>query len=239
MESLKNIVSDIRVFLYGGILTLPLTMAGTLAILGLFTANYAVLFFLLGFIVLTPLIATAINFVIGNIESIGPHFKVKTSDVCKLVIPYTTLQNPVGSAEENVVSSTWVAMVAFFIGYMFTNGIQLYNREIQDVSIKIQGTSSSDLNTMVTNRKTQAIIALLSTVIFGCIALGFRFYSGCENKLSIILTTFIFLWIGFGWYKALSKVGEDRLSDVFGIANRLLPPSAISNAPIACVPVPV
>jgi hypothetical protein len=28
------------------------------------------------------------------------------------------------------------------------------------------------------------------------------------------------------------------LSDVFGIANRLLPPSAITNAPIACVPIP-
>ncbi len=237
MESLKNIVSDIRVFLYGGILTLPLTMAGTLAILGLFTANYAVLFFLLGFIVLTPLLATIINFILGNIESIGPYFKVRTSDVCKLVIPYTTLQNPVGSAEENVVSSTWVAMVAFFIGYMFTNGIQLYNREVQDVSIKIQDTSAPDLNTMVTNRKTQAIIALLSTVIFGAIAIGFRFYSGCENKLSIILTTMVFIWVGYGWFKALSKVGEDRLADVFGIANRLLPPSAISNAPIACVPI--
>ena len=30
MESLKDIISDIRIFLYGGVLTLPLTIAGTL-----------------------------------------------------------------------------------------------------------------------------------------------------------------------------------------------------------------
>ena len=33
MESLKDIISDIRVFMYGGVLTLPLTIAGTLSIL--------------------------------------------------------------------------------------------------------------------------------------------------------------------------------------------------------------
>ena len=64
MESfkLRDIISDIRVFLYGGIATLPLTIAGTLSILGLFTANYAILFFLLGFLILTPLSASIINF---------------------------------------------------------------------------------------------------------------------------------------------------------------------------------
>ena len=61
MESLKSIVSDIRVFLYGGIVTLPLTIAGTMMILGLFTANYAILFFLLGFLVLTPFAAAVLN----------------------------------------------------------------------------------------------------------------------------------------------------------------------------------
>jgi hypothetical protein len=54
----------------------------------------------------------------------------------------------------------------------------------------------------------------------------------------MIITTVTFVFLGNGWYKALSKVGEDRLSDLFGIANRLLPPSAINNAPIACIPVP-
>jgi hypothetical protein len=238
MESLKDIISDIRVFLYGGIITLPLTIAGTLSILGLFTANYAILFFLLGFLVLAPLVSFIINVIFGSIPGIGSFFKTTTSDICKLTIPYSTLKNPVGIQTENIVSSSWVAMITFFLGYVFTNGLELYNREASDVTLNIQGSSVPDINTMVTNRKAQAIIAMISTIVFGLIAIGYRFYTGCETKSSIILTTLIFVWIGFGWYQALSKVGEDRLSDLFGIANRLLPPSAIKNAPIACVPIP-
>lgn len=239
MDSLKGIISDIRVFLYGGVLTLPLTIGGTLAILGLCTANYAMMFFLLGFLVLVPIIAGIIDFVLGAFfegKSFNP-FIAKTGDICKLVIPYSVL--PIKEVEsKNVISSSWVAMISFFIGYIFTNGLELYNRETPDTSITITSTSASDLNTMITNRKSQAIVAMISIIIFGLIVLGFRFYTGCESTLGMILTGIVFVFAGHGWYKALSSVGQDRLSDLFGIANRLLPPSAINNAPIACVPVP-
>ena len=240
MESFKlqDIISDIRVFLYGGIVTLPLTIAGTLSILGLFTANYAILFFLLGFLILTPLMASVLNFVLSAVfdgKSINP-FKAKFGDMCNLVIPFSTL--PLGTrGDETVISSSWVAMITFFIGYIFTNGLELYNRETPDTTLTITSTSASDLSKMVTNRKTQAIIAMISTIVFALIVLGFRYYSGCESIWGLILTTFIFVFTGHGWYKALSNIGEDRLSDLFGIANRLLPPSAINNAPIACVPI--
>ena len=240
MDSLKDIISDIRVFLYGGVLTLPLTIAGTLSILGLFTANYAILFFLVGFLILTPLSAATLNFILGSFfvgKSFNP-FKARTSDVCKLVIPYSTLKAPVGIVEENVVSSSWVAMISFFIGYIFTNALQLYNRESEDTTVTVTSTSASDIDKMVTNRKSQAIIAMASVVIFALIVLGFRFYTGCESITGMILTSFIFVFSGHGWYKALSKVGQDRLSDLFGIANRLLTPGAINNSPIACVPIP-
>lgn len=239
MESLKDIVSDIRIFLYGGILTLPLTIAGTLSIIGLFTANYAILFFLIGFLVLAPLSAWGINKALTSLlegKSFNP-FKGKTGDICKLVVPYSTL--PVGTGQDtSIISSEWVAMVAFFIGYIFTNGLELYNRESPDSTLTVTSTSASDLNTMLTNRKSQAIIAMISVIVFALIVFGFRFYTGCESTLGMILTSVAFLFAGHGWYKALSKVGQDRLSDLFGIANRLLPPSAINNAPIACVPIP-
>jgi hypothetical protein len=240
MESLKDIVSDIRVFLYGGILTLPLTIAGTLSILGLFTANYAILFFLVGFLILTPLAASILNFAGGALftgKAFNP-FKAKTGDVCKLVIPYSTMAAPAGVEEGNVVSSSYVSMIAFFIGYVFTNGLQLYQRQTEDPSITVTTSSASDLNMKVGNRKAQAMVAMISIVVFALIVLGFRYYSGCESTTGIILTSFLFVFLGHGWYQALSKVGQDRLSDLFGIANRLLPPSAINNAPIACVPIP-
>lgn len=239
MDSLRDIVGDIRTFLYGGALTFPLTIAGTLSVLGLFTANYAILFFLVGFLVLTPLAATILNFALGTLftgKSFNP-FKARTSDICNLVISYTTLKNPIGSTDQTVISSTWVAMVAFFVGYIFTNALQLYNREVPESNITITSTSASDISTGTTNRKTQAIVSLVSIVVFALIIMGFRYYTGCESIMGMVLTTILFVFFGNGWYQALSKVGQDRLSDLFGIANRLLPPSAISNAPIACVPV--
>ena len=129
-------------------------------------------------------------------------------------------------------------MVAFFIGYIFTNGLELYNREPPATTLTVTSTSASDLDKKVTNRRTQAIIAMISTLVFAVVVLGFRYYSGCESMLGMIITTFGFVFAGHGWYKVLSTIGEDRLSDLFGIACRLLPPSAINNAPIACVPVP-
>jgi hypothetical protein len=237
MESLKSIVSDIRVFLYGGIVTLPLTIAGTMMILGLFTANYAILFFLLGFLVLTPFAAAVLNFSIDYFFEGSSIFKAKTTDICKINIPFTTMKNPVGFSEENVISSVWTAMISFFIGYIFTNGIELYNRESTEVSVTVTTDSGSDLNTKVNNRKSQAMIAMASIIFFALIALGYRYYSGCESTTGMILTSALFIYAGYGWYQTLSKVGEDRLSDVFGIANRLLSPSAITNGPIACVPI--
>jgi len=238
MDTLKDIISDIRIFLYGGILTLPFTIAGTLSIIGLFTANYAILFFLLGFLVITPLSSTIIDTVLTSLfegKSFNP-FKAKTGDVCKLIIPYAQL--PIETVQDaSVISTNWTAMIAFFVGYIFTNGLELYNRESVDANITVTSTDSSDLNTMVTNRKSQAIIAIISVIIFALIVFSFRFYTGCESIIGMILTTIIFVYGGHGWYKALSSVGQDRLSDLFGIANRLLPPSAISNAPIACVPI--
>jgi hypothetical protein len=236
MESLKNIVSDIRVFLYGGILTLPLTIAGTMSILGLFTGNYAIMFFLLGYLILAPLTAKLLDFGLGLLNL--NIFKAKTGENCKLVIPFSTLNSSSTIGEASVVSTPWMAMVSFFLGYLFTNSLELFSRETQDTSLNVTSSVVSDLDTMVVNRKSQAAVAMGSIILFGLIIFAFRYYSGCESILGMILTGIVFVFLGNGWYKALSSVGEDRLSDLFGIANRLLPPSAINNAPIACVPVP-
>ena len=61
MDSLKTIIEDINVFIIGGIRSMPHTISGTMLLLGLFTANYAMLFFLLGFLVLTPIAQSILN----------------------------------------------------------------------------------------------------------------------------------------------------------------------------------
>lgn len=241
MSHIENFIRDIRFFMYGGMNSLPLTIGGTMLILGLFTANYAMLFFLLGFLIITPVTLWLYNILLdktvkslliliirllsfGQLDTEYITSILKTtvkSDVCKINIPYKTELN---SSESEPESSTWVAMITFFIGYILKNAIELYSRESSDV----------DVNSKVNNRKFQAIVSICSIIIFAMVVLGYRLYSGCESKVEIIVSSLIFIPLGFGWYKALSSVGQDRLSDIFGIANRLLSPTA--DEPVACIP---
>jgi len=234
MDSLKQIISDIPVFLYSGLTTLPLTIGGTLLIIGLFTANYAILFFLLGFLIVVPLGATIMDFLFSWLPESWT--KVQTTDICRIVIPFTTIQAPVGKKDEKVVSSAWMAMITFFIGYMFHNALQLYSLQTTDPSLTVDTNSASDMKT--SNRTSQAMVALISIVIVGLVLVFFHYRIGCESLIGTILTAGAFSVSGYYWYSMLSGIGQDRLSDLFGIANRLLPPSAITNGPVACIPDP-
>jgi len=230
MDSLISIGNDIRIFMYGGLVSLPLTIAGSMVLLGLFTGNYAMLFFLIGFLLLTPLVSYGINllFIIAAKRSGSKIFDAYMSDICKLNAEYIDSPPIVGAELEPVVASSWVAMVSFFIGYLVTNAIKLHNYE----SIEESKESSR-----ITNRKSQAIIAIVAIIIFSAIALVYRYKSGCESKAGMIPTSLLFGWAGYGWYKLQSCSGDDRLADLFGIANRLLQPEATNNGPIACVPI--
>jgi hypothetical protein len=251
-DTLVGIISDLRVFLYGGLLSLPFTLGGTMLILGLFTSNYAILFFLIGFLIVAPLSTWVVNrfiplllnaFVyIGSLIGLNDapdglfkmkYFTTKMGDICKLVIPYMTNDD---GQEEVVISSEWMAMVSFFIGYVICNALQLYNTDSTSASLNVPNAPDTEMKTQ--KRKGQAMMALVSIIIFALIAIRFRIYNGCEDWVGILLTAALFGLGGYHWYDLLSKVGQGRLSDIFGIANRLLAPSAIQNGPIACVPIP-
>ena len=264
LDTLKGIISDLHVFLYGGFRSLPLVMGGTMLILGLFTANYAILFLLVGFLVLSPLAAAIINFIIPFIYNIFyyakiyvsldetafkaaeklinwseiPYFNKKSTDVCKLSIPYLSGTMPASKDMETVISSPWMAMMAFFIGYVIHNAIRLYIVDASPDMNLVTNSKPADIEMKIKNRKTQAMAALISTGVIGLIILALRAYSGCEGFIGFILTAAGFGVGGYYWYELLSSLGQDRLSDIFGIANRILPPSAIQNGPIACVPIP-
>jgi hypothetical protein len=246
MSHLDNFIKEIRFFMYGGMITLPLTIGGTMTILGLFTANYAMLFFLLGFLIITPILSYICNIIFIAFSSLfnttngtnGTHesnpiknmFNKQSYDICGLSIPYKT--NVSQSDQEFVASSTWIAMMSFFIGYIFKNAIELYNRESPDV--EINSDVHSDINSKVNNRKFQSIVSIMSIILFAITVIGYRLYTKCESKVAVIISSLLFIPLGFGWYKALASVGQDRLSDLFGIANRLLSPTA--DEPVACIP---
>lgn len=238
MESLRGIINDIRIFMYGGLRTLPFTLAGTMLILGLMSANYAILFFLLGFIVLVPLASTILNY---TADALFPAtwFKATQNDVCKLVIPYATLANNSNSSSNTpvtVFTTVWTSMMAFFFGYILMNGIQLINVPSEE-SEEINNDPTQQQTGSKGNRISQAIISIVTSVLALLVVFGFRLYTGCETKLGLLFTILIFGWLGVSWYYGLSLIGQNRLSDLFGIANRLLPASAMQNGPVACLPI--
>jgi len=249
MDSLVDIISDIRVFLYGGISTLPVTLAGTLLLIGSFTANYAILFFLIGFLVLIPastlilnkglyVLLLGINLLLemlGYQVDLTTYFTVTLNDVCNLVIPFGEASKSNTPPQEVQLISYWFAMISFFIGYLSKNAIQLYSRESPANEVVLGKEQVQKLANKVTTRKSQALISIISIAIFFLIVFGVRYSTGCESINSFIGSG-LFIYLGILWYELLSKVGEDRLSDLFGIANRLLSPNAIKNDPIACVP---
>ena len=262
-DTLKGIISDLHVFLYGGFRSLPLVMGGTMLILGLFTANYAMIFLLVGFLVLSPIGAAIINFIIpvscnliyyafiyifSNEDFVEMDKKMvwtelkdynkKSTDICKLSIPFLSDTTPANVEMETIVSSPWMAMMSFFIGYVIHNAIQLYTVDASADMNVVTNSTPADIDVKVKNRKSQAMSALVSTVIIGIIILALRAYGGCEGYIGFVLTLAVFGAGGYFWYTLLSGLGQDRLSDIFGIANRILPPSAIQNGPIACIPIP-
>ena len=239
-------------------------MGGTMLILGLFTANYAMIFLLLGFIVLSPIGAAIINVIVPifcnliyyaftyifsskdeydkmNKAMVWTELKdytKKSVDVCNLSIPFLTDTSPASNEMETIVSSPWMAMMSFFIGYVIHNAVQLYTVDASADMNVVTNSTPADINVKVNNRKSQAMSALVSTVIIGIIIIALRFWGGCELYIGFVLTFAVFGASGYFWYTLLSDLGQDRLSDIFGIANRILPPSAIQNGPIACVPIP-
>ena len=257
-DTLRGIISDLHVFLYGGLRSLPFTLGGTMLILGLFTSNYAILFFLIGFLIAAPLATWVVNRFIPLTWNAGyyiiyyislmfgkgiqepgewlemDYFKTTVGDVCKLVVPYLTTND---GQPEVVISSEWMAMVSFFVGYMICNALQLYNADVFN-SAALNSPDAASTEAKVKKRKGQVMIALISIILFAVIILWYRISSGCEKWIGILLTAAGFGTAGYYWYDLLSMVGQGRLSDIFGIANRLLAPSAIKNGPIACVPIP-
>jgi hypothetical protein len=244
MDSLKDILTDIKILFTNGLQLFPLSIASTMLFIGLFTANYAMLFFLVGFLIVSPATAALINKLVDFIckaMNLTSPFIVKDTNICRVAIPFTTLANKTPSVPETVVISEWMGMTLFFFGYMIMNGFQFIDKKSPGDSDK----SKIDESKIIT-RKTQAGLSIAAAILLLGFITYMRYNSGCESfmneginwlsRIIIIVVAVSFLGMGIGWYYALSSVGEDRLSDLFGMANRMLLPKVFGDKPIACLP---
>lgn len=240
--------SDFRSFLYGGIRTLPMTMASFMLVIGLLTANYAYLFFLVGLFLAVPFLYFCANSffdVVLSFVSADSWFRGlcmgKQSDLCGVILPFATgrpggvgVGAGAGGGVYNAVPTLWMSMFVFFIGYLFFNALDLARRP-EDAST---APTPSAAATAYGNRMSQAAVALFTIGVVALLVTGVRYaMTGCETVLGVVVAFALFTPLAYGWYRFQGAAGEGRLADLFGIMNRLLPPNAVKNAPIGCFPV--
>jgi len=224
--NLQSIISDIKVFLYGGFQTLPLTMAGTLLLLGLFTANYSVLFFLTGFLLLTPLLTMGLNSLMAWLK-----WDSELSKSCNAIIPFPTVTNET----EKLGVSYWLTMGIFMFSYLISNAVALYTVEAQ-IPEKANEAIKSDLQQKAMYRKSQMIISLIMLALISIIFIAVRLTSGCDTGFGLAVAIVPVTLLGITWFSILSANKNTRLSDLFGVSNRLLAPNATSDSADVCLP---
>jgi len=243
--NLFTIISDLRYFLLTGFETLPLTLGSTLLIVGHLIGNYAMLFFLVGYLMVVPVAVLGVN-LLGSLF-IAKEFPLggRDMDVCNV-----NTESESGERSDMLISY-WMGMVAFFIGYMFTNTASIYMKQpatpttdangnlitpTGEVNAKYDPSLNAKMEAGVTLRQTQTIMAfvVLSLIVF--VAITVRLWSSCDGIVSILGGSALGGGIGIGWYFLMAKIGDDRLSDLFGIANRLMVGTSLENLPYACLP---
>lgn len=230
MDTLQGVISDLRVFLYAGFQSLPLCLAGTFLIIGLFTANYAMLFFLAGFLIAVPIVHFGLDWLLQLV--LPTDWLHTTSDVCRIVVPFANAN----ASQTPQAASQWMSMMLFFMGYMIRNGVTLLKREPEPtVGVELTDTQVKELDRKASFRKAQALVSLMTLVVVAATLFILRYRTGCETVFGGFISLYFGI-AGYFWYDLLSSVGQDRLSDLFGVANRLLPPDAIANGPVMCFP---
>lgn len=237
-----TIASDVKYFISSGFQTLPFTLAGTLLILGLYTANYAMLFFLIGYLFMVPtgtfLINLLGNFIPGHDN---PLLFPKQSNNCNALTSHPTISAPESEfAPVDSLITYWLSMFAFFVGYMFTNAWTIYNAPV-NIPTDDAGKTTTDPSVIDATkskamfRESQSLVGMVVILLIALIFIVVRLaMTKCDSLLGFFLSV-PFGFLGYWWYKQLAEVGDNRLSDLFGIANRLMTPQSMSQGPYACL----
>jgi hypothetical protein len=128
----------------------------------------------------------------------------------------------------------YISIISFFMGYVLSNALILYNLPVSyppnaDDAVKKQ------VDNGVSNRQTRA---LSSIFVIGFLILCMIYFEYSTANFSLIVTItllIIFGLFGSGWQMLMETGGSERLTDIYGIANRLLNGNAIANQPFACL----
>jgi hypothetical protein len=234
--NLFTIASDIKYFLLSGYQALPFVIGGTFGILGLYTAQFSMLFFLLGYLIIIPFLTLILNFGANIVipstwkQKDVPWLLSSENDICNML----SIPNEPGQETMKTILTPWLSMVAFFLGYIGMNAYSILQKPVE-YPLKADAATKKAMDNKAMLRRTQATVGLVVIAALAVFILIMRtFVTGCDSIVGGILSLGSVV-LGVYWYIILSWGNDDRLSDVFGIANRLMTMSALNDAPYACL----
>ena len=234
--NLFTIASDMKYFLLSGYQALPFVIGGTFSILGLYTAQLAMLFFLLGFLIIIPFLTLILNFGANIVipstwkQKDVPWLLSSENDICNML----SIPNEPGQETMKTILTPWLSMVTFFLGYIGMNAYSILQKPIE-YPLKADAATKKATDNKAMLRRTQTTVGLIVIAALAVFVLIMRiFVTGCDSIVGGILSLGSIV-LGASWYTILSLGNDDRLSDLFGIANRLMTTSALNDAPYACL----
>ena len=120
------------------------------------------------------------------------------------------------------VPSIYIAHIAFFFGFLFTNAYTVYNLNSQTGADQHQ----------IDNRKSRSLMTMIVLAIIYLAIVLIRYnVTGCESLLGILFTTTVFSSLGLGIYKLAEYCGA-RNADILGIASSIYDTNV--NVPVVC-----
>lgn len=218
-----TVLESVRQMILYAFMSLPLMLITFLGFMSLALGNVGMIILFLGHIFIVPL-ATYILHMASvilpeSVSSIQLKF-VPSKDICNFIPNY-----PSTSSSINAFPSFWVAHFLFFMGYFLQNAQNLI----------VKSAESGAPKERVQLRQSQGRIAM-TIGIFATLAILYARYklTGCETILGMVVAALVMVPIGVGWYQMATLAGA-RDGDIFGIAGRIMPLSALAPPPMTCL----
>lgn len=217
-----SLVKNLRSLLSQAFLSLPLILTGWALFIGCTQGNIGLLVLSLGLVLVVPLVTFLLNTLV---EFFGYDFKdyftVANKDICNIVpgeADYTMGQLWVSP-------SYWMANIIFFFSFLISSGVFVYTMKSETNADKEK----------VERRKSQALLSvILSSLTLIAIIVMRKTLVGCETWAGILIAFISMSLLGYSWY-LFARQCSARDSDIFGIIQKILPPSAEEPPPMTCV----
>ncbi len=133
---------------------------------------------------------------------------------------------PLSGSTYFMVPSFWFTITTFFLSYIMSNAVSVYTKN---------PTKQPNTAIAVQQRKGLGVISIVAVLVIGLILLGARMLSPCESWVGSISSILLGGGLGYAWWYALSKQGNDIFQDIHGVMVGLQP-GDLRTGPVACTP---